>query len=87
MTIVTLLSVNELNLRPKRKVTTKAPLFLRAPEKIDHGFGWRGGSPTKPPLAQIIEPAPYRFTLISQYFGNSNLKLPSAILALTCPGF
>ena len=85
MTIVTLLSVNELNLYPKRKVTPEAPLFLRAPEKIDHGFGWRGGSPTKPPLAQINEPAPYRFTLFSQYFGNSNLKLPSAILPLTCP--
>jgi hypothetical protein len=27
------------------------------------------------------------FILISQYLGNSNLKLLSAILALTCPGF
>jgi hypothetical protein len=28
---------------------------------------------------------PRPFTLISQYFGNSNRKLPSAILPLTCP--
>jgi hypothetical protein len=28
-----------------------------------------------------------RYILISRYFGNSNLKLLSDILALTCPGF
>jgi hypothetical protein len=86
MTIVTLLPVNELNLCTNRKVTPEAPLFSCVSRKIDLDFGWRSGSQTKP-QAQIIGPSPYRSTLISQYFGNSNLKLPSAILALTCPGF
>jgi hypothetical protein len=36
---------------------------------------------------KLISASAARFTPISQYFGNSNLKLPSAILPLTCPGF
>jgi len=91
MTIVILLSATNLTVPPKKGHAASSTKYLQ--RKICKGAASsRAAKPQNLTAASSAEVAIHRtrtvrFTLISQYFGNSNLKLPSAILPLTCPGF